>query len=169
MITYVKGDVLKAFDESTNCILMHQENCISIKKSGFAKILYDKFPEAHIQKRLPGYFGDVIFTQVSKDKFVYNLYSQYYPSGPKGEMCTFEGFRAIDDYETRIKALEKCLYKVESHISETNRKILLPLIGSGLAKDKSKSHFSDLDYFMSYIGPTVDKILGNFDINVYYL
>lgn len=168
MIEYIQGDAIKAFEILDNVALLHQENCQSLYKAGFAKILYNKYPKANPNSIMSNYFADAIKTYVGDSKCIVNLYSQYYPGKPSNKLGKYDGFELEDNYTNRIKALEYCLYETTKSVDEDNI-ILMPLIASGLAKDTTKEYTSDLDYFKRYIAPVIGEYLKDYNIKVYYL
>jgi len=173
MIEYIKGDVIKAFKEHQgSCCLMHQENCQSLNKAGFAKSLYDEFPEANPNKVMSQYFGEYLLKSIKEKseykKFIINLYTQYYPGSPSNKIAKINGYELTDNFNNRINALKNCLKRLNWVLNEDNT-IFIPLIASGLAKDKTKNYISDLDYFQKYIAPVIEECLEDFTIKVYYL
>ena len=174
MIEYIKGDVIEAFDNcQESCCLLHQENCQSIGKAGFAKTLYYKYPEANPNRVMSSWFGNYKSTIINKirykSKIIINLYSQYYPGHSSSKTFNIiEGYEIIDNYYNRIVALKTCLIKfsIEKMIGYT---IYMPLIASGLAKDYTKEFISDLDYFKKYTALIVEEELKDFNVKVYYL
>ena len=168
MIEYIQGDIIKAFEELDNVALLHQDNCSSLYKKGFAKILYDKYPKANTNSIMSNYFGDAIKTYVDDSKCIVNLYSQYYPGKPSDKLGKYESFELPDNYNNRIKALEHSLYETTKIVDEGDL-IIMPLIASGLAKDATKEYSSNLDYFKKYIAPIVEEYLKDYNVKVYYL
>lgn len=168
MIEYIQGDIIKAFEELDNVVLCHIDNCNSLYKAGFAKILYNKYPKANPNSVMSQYFGDIIKNYIEDNKYIINLYSQYYPGKPSDKLGKYQGFELPDNYNNRIKALEHCLYQITEIISE-DYIIIMPLIASGLAKDTTKEYSSDLDYFKRYIAPIIEKYLEDYNVKVYYL
>lgn len=169
MIEYIQGDIIKAFEELDNVVLCHIDNCSSLYKKGFAKTLYDKYPKANANSVMTQYFGDIRKTYIQEDnKYIINLYSQYYPGNSSDKLGKYEGFELPDNYNNRIKALEHCLYTVDTVINQ-DFLIIMPLIASGIGKCSSKEYSSDLDYFKRYIAPIVEEYLKDYNVKVYYL
>ena len=175
MIEYIQGDIIKAFEELDDVVLLHQENCSSLHKKGFAKVLYDKYPQANSNSVMSQYFGNIYDTNINSGKYIINLYSQYYPGNPSNKPGKYQGFEVIDNYVNRIKALQYCLKGVVyfvDNLEETLQDkytIIMPLIASGLAKDSTKEYTSDLDYFQRYIASVIEEYLEDYNVKVYYL
>lgn len=79
MIHITHGDLL----ESDCTIIGHQANCFSTMKSGIAKQIVKRYPivaEADLQYPLPpkARLGKHSFVRVSDQRFVMNLYGQYF-------------------------------------------------------------------------------------------
>ena len=163
MIEYIQGDIIKSFEKLDNVVLLHQENVISKYKKGFAKVLYDKYPNAYKQVT-EDYFGNIVTTKFDENKYIVNFYSQFYPGKP---------YKKDDKYDDRVVALKECLSNLLYDFYGTNflnnATIILPLIASGLAKDITKEYTSDLDYFQRYIAPIIEKYLEDYNVKVYYL
>jgi len=173
MIEYIKGDLIQAFDSFQEpCYLLHQENCTSLGKKGFAKVLYDKYPEANPNQVMLNWFGEYLLENVNKviggHKAIVNLYCQYYPGSPSNVKAYYSNFEIEDNFKNRIVALNKCLDRINALFDE-DKTIFMPLIASGLAKDMGLKHDSDLDYFQRYIAPIVEEHLKDFTVKVYYL
>ena len=112
--------------EANTKYIAHQCNCITQHSAGIAKAIFDKFPYANTYQYRPwpsilgnidvcgteynritlyNYpSGNIYSSGVDKNEYRYviNMYVQYYPGGPK----------LFDNYELRLKNLQKCLDKV---------------------------------------------------------
>lgn len=178
-INYIQGNIIDAFNENKINTIAHQCNCISRNVSGFANVLFSKYSDLHathnifIDEKID-VFGKILEYQIN-NKFIVNMYSQYYPGGPSNKLFRInENEIKVDNLETREKALIQCLKQVYNLNLPDNQSIILgiPLIASGLASDKTlKSNKTDLEYFKLYIEPILQDLLSetNFKINVYYL
>lgn len=185
MITYKQADIIKEFKECPDYpILAHQANCFKMG-SGVAAAILKEWPDAQLKesnwpiKR----FGNNEYhypkiNHVYKKGMIVNMCSQFYP-GPCAPSDN------IDNFETRRKALEQCLYdlrntyELQNYDAKTKpqdmffpfpAKILMPLVASGLAADKAmKKNMTDLEYFKLYIAPVIEEILKDIDVTVCYL
>lgn len=170
----IKGDLIEAFKKHDGkCVLLHQENCISLEKLGIAKALYQEFPQAHIKRDMSSNFGRLHVTYgVLPDKSIVNLYSQFYPGRSAENYCKYNGFQIKDNFINRKRALEVCLEQIIDLI-DRDVLIMMPLIASGLAKDQTLPYTSDLDYFTRYVKPIIQEALegqfNSFKVQVYYL
>lgn len=121
----VEGDLIA---EVSSGLIVHQVNAQGVMRSGFAKALYEKYPEVREMyldrykmnqyHRGSEYMGDIQVVQVDLDLFVVNMVSQQF-YGSDGQKYT--------SYD----ALDTCLRK----ISIKNKGIMPvhhPLIGCGL-------------------------------------
>lgn len=173
MITYIKGDLIKAFESGEINIIAHQCNCQGNMGAGIAKLLANKYPELKQTdkercdlfkdepERLVGRYS---LYEPNEKQVIYNIYSQYFIGSPK------TGF---DTFEQRLNWLIRALWYIKGNTrylkgdSIEPLNIGIPLIASGLAKDKNKPHTSDLDYFQKYIASHIENIFDN--LKVYYL
>lgn len=171
MITkYVKGDLIEGFNKTKNHnVIVHQTNCITgTKVSGVAKAIIEAFPETKSA------FRSVMFCMIAPTwlgkhvdfRGILNFNTQYYPGSPTNKEFTSGNIRYNDDLKTRYEALDKCLKLINLYVPKKTT-LHIPLYASGTAKDPSKEHESDLDYFKKYIAPYFDRI--NNPVIVYYL
>lgn len=176
-----QGDLLKAFDNGEIDVIMHCENCEGLNYfKGIAKVIHDKYPELtklHVEHCKNLYaFGSSLILDTDKGKVI-NLYGQLFRGAPsnrekviepinKGEIYTQTIF--VDNFESRLQALESSLKSVKKEIKD--RKVGIPLLLSGLASNKKlKGYMTDLEYFKKYIAPIVKETLKDYNVTVYYL
>lgn len=163
MIKFKQGDLLEAFKNGEIEVIAHQENCISKQYKGIAKIIHNLYPETIDRNR---YFGNITVHNTING-IVVNMYSQYYPGSPSDKLFIKYDYEIPDNYHNRIIALQNCLKSIKANYSD--KKIGLPLIASGLAKNNNLKHSSDLDYFVSYIYPVIEDYFKYLDVTIYYL
>lgn len=177
-INYIQKDIIDALRKNEINAIAHQCNCVTKSVSGFANVIFNEFPmlgEGHFEyiKDKSSCFNTT-YTYIENDKYLINIYSQYYPAGPSNLFFTHNNVYYNDDFKTRCIALENCLKNIFNQALLENRELNLgiPLIASGLAADRTlKSNKTDLEYFKLYIEPILQNVLSetNFKINVYYL
>lgn len=169
MIKYKQGDLLQAFENREIDTFIIQENCTVGMGAGISKSVINKYPEIRkynleqlkIAKIAPkDVLGLLVPYMLNDKRFIYGVYSQYFPGSPRTEFDTFE---------QRINWLEKG-FDTFNRTNYNNIKLGLPLISSGLAACKvKKAGLTDLDYFKKYIAPIVKKYLNDVDVTIYYL
>lgn len=164
MIQFKQGNLLEAFENGEVNFIAHQENCVSDRYLGIAKLIHEKYPTTLTNKPI---FGEGIYHDIDENKIIMNMYSQYYPGSPSTKTFIKRGYEIVDSFQTRITALSNCLETFE--YIKNDCKIGLPLIASGLAKVKEKFHTSDLNYFKKYIFPVIEKYINHLDVTIYYL
>jgi O-acetyl-ADP-ribose deacetylase (regulator of RNase III) len=81
MIEYVRGDLLKAFEQEDINVMAHQCNCFNVMGAGIAKQIANRWPEvkAADAATTPGDISKLgNFTHAwVEDKVVFNLYGQF--------------------------------------------------------------------------------------------
>jgi len=162
MIKYIKGDIIKDFQNGKIDLLAHQCNCTVGHGAGFAKSLAKVYPQINVPVK-ESLLGSNLFVWLLYTKqYICNMYAQVYPGSPDPERTNFESFT------TRLLALRKCLREVEL-FSDVFR-IGMPLVGAGLGADvRLKGYYNDLAYFEKYIAPVVDEVFTKSLINIYYI
>lgn len=143
MIEIITGDLLEAKEK----YIAHQTNCISQKASGIAQTIFQKFPYAdtytnRIQPDIPATIQ--IVGNGQDQRYIINLYAQYYPGKSKYAFSTKDGI------ETREKYFHKCLLRVAK--IENLESIAFPWrIGCGLAGGEWKHTLGQISIFANYI------------------
>lgn len=169
MIKYKQGDLLQAFENGEIDTYIVQENCTVGMGAGISKAIVEKYPEVkkynleqlRIAKEAPeDVLGLLIPYMLNNKRYIYGIYSQYYPGSPQ---------KGFDTHKQRLNWLFKGLDTFNR--SNFNINLGLPLISSGLAKNRELDYISDLDYFKKYIAPIIEDSITNANINVtvYYL
>lgn len=142
-IKIVNGDLL----DSTEQYLAHQCNCCTIRSKHIAKQIFDKYPYSNTYKNrtydestrpIPGTID--IMGNGSNQRYIINMYAQYYPSSSK---------YSNDTKELRISFFKKCLESI-SQIQEI-KEIAMPYkIGCGSAS-------GDWDVYYKIISEFAEK------------
>lgn len=162
---YLNKNIFEDFDNGVINVILHQENVVSKGFAGIAKTIHDKYPSTLPRNNRK--FGMIESTEVEEDKYIVNMYSQFFTGSPNSGKFFDDSTNSLleDNFEQRINALKQCLHSVESTFVDKN--IRIPLIASRLARLNGYDNMSDLEYFKKFIAPVVENILPN--INVYYL
>ncbi len=184
-IEYIQGDIFKAFEDKHFNFLLHQCNCTVGMGAGIARIIKDKYPSvSKMDNKLIHYdvfqnefplkvYGNSFINKVDENKYVVNLYSQFYIGSP-------EKVDNNDNFYGRKQALKRAfkhfLIQVESlGLINKTIEIGMPLIASDLAADSDlKEGLNTLEYFQRYIEECFieSKYIGEsikINIKVYYL
>lgn len=156
---YIQGDLIQMFKENKFDMIGHQCNCF-LMGAGIAGALVKEFPEIEMMvnnlKTSVLLFGRYYYIKTDYG-YILNIYSQFNPGG-----CMKKG---IDSFEVRLAALENCLTYIND--AYRDKHIGLPLIASGIAKQKS--NLDDLSYFHAFIEPSVMKCLKDMEVTIVYL
>ena len=121
MITYIKGDLIKDFQNYE--VIVHGCNCFNSFGGGFAAGVAARFPEAYMEdlktkKGDRAKLGTYTHKHISKDNVtIVNAYTQY----------AFGGKAIHADYD----AIRSVFKKINKDFD--GKKIGMPLIGAGLA------------------------------------
>lgn len=162
---YIKGDLFENLQEYD--FILHQCNLTAGMGAGFAKRITEYFSDFKIAKKEKEFINDIGLTKLGDYRVyelnwntVVNLYSQYNTG-----KCRDSG---VDTFENRIEWLEIALNKFANHYKVG--RVKMPLIASDLAADTNrKKGLTSLEYFQKYIAPVVERTLGTFDVEVFYL
>ncbi len=159
---YIQGDLLKAFENKEVDCILHSCNLTIGMGAGIAKAIAEKYPmiveyDKFIRNKATYTPESLLGIPFGKDG-IYNLYIQYFSGGSK------EGF---DTTKQRFYWLSKALTQINK--LEKGKTVGIPLLLSGLAKDKSKPYTSDLNYFQNYIEVMVKDHLTDCTPVIYYL
>jgi len=188
-LNYINKDILQAFEEDEINVILHQCNCTVGMGAGLAKKIADKYPQVNDFDKIMisnckdtslGIikFGYADLIKLSETKHIWNIYSQWYKGSPSNN--TFISvFEMQDSFINRIIALKIALknvranyhFKRDGDLTCETIKIGIPLIASGLAKQKEYKYLSDLDYFKKFIEPIIIECFDNKieELNIYYL
>lgn len=113
MIEIITGDLL----ESKEKYIAHQCNCLTQSSAGTAKAIFDKFPYANTyQYRVRDENGQTtnidtpgtinILGDGQEQRYIINMFAQYYPGKPKFPKSTLDGSTV------RLNYFYKCLLRV---------------------------------------------------------
>ena len=143
MSQYVKiidGNLLEAKEK----YLAHQCNCATIKSAHLAKSVFDKYPYANTYKSrtydkstrsIPGTID--VLGNGSDQRFVINMYAQYYPSKAK---------YANDSYALRMGWFKQCLDEIAK--IDSIKDLALPFnCGCGSAGGDWNQYYSEICNF----------------------
>lgn len=129
-----KGDLLN----SSAQYIAHQCNCVSQGVAGLAKLIFDKYPWAdHSSRTKRDDMGTIsVHGNGANQRYVINMYAQYYPGGPKGN----------DSDELREKSFACCLNQIAK--IDGLKSIAFPhSIGCGLAQGYWPNYLSMIEDF----------------------
>lgn len=151
MIEIVKGDLL----DSKEKYIAHQCNCLTQNSAGTAKAIFDKYPYADTYTRrerladgtntnvdVPGTI--TILGNGQDQRYVINMYAQYYPGKSKYPKSTLDGIPVRRNY------FHRCLLRVAK--IEGLESIALPWrIGCNLAGGDWEWYLGTLTNFANYV------------------
>ena len=140
-IKIVQGDLLNSTEE----YILHQCNCVSVEAKTLAKLIFDKFPHANTyikrQRFNKSTFSKPATFEILGDgineKYIINLYSQYYPAQSK---------LAFDSKEERLVWFKQGL----NEIAKLNKikNIAMPYnIGCGAAGGNWNDYYKIIEDF----------------------
>lgn len=158
MIEIVQGDLL----EATEKYIAHQCNCLTQNSAGTAKAIFDKYPYANTyacRERQPD--GDTLNKGVpatidiigngQDQRYVINMYAQYYPGKPKFPKSSLDGSGVRLDY------FYKCLLRVAK--IPNLESIAFPWrIGCNLGGGSWEHYLGTLTNFANYVGEKDVKV-----------
>ena len=152
MIEIVKGDLL----DSKEKYIAHQCNCLTQDSAGAAKAIFDKYPYANTYARrvrladgtntnvdVPGTLA--VMGNGQDQRYVLNMYSQYYPGKPKYPQSTLDGIPARRNY------FHRCLLRV-AKLPELESIAFPWRIGCNLAGGDWEWYLGTLTNFANYVG-----------------
>jgi O-acetyl-ADP-ribose deacetylase (regulator of RNase III) len=140
----IDGNIL----DSDSIFIAHQTNCVSETAGGVAAAIFNKWPQSNdYVRKTHGKFGTIKIYQVEREKYIINMYAQYYPGG--------QNFYPNDNAIKRLIAFRNCLDQIIDTISlicqQNNIKIptiSFPyMIGCGLAGGDWSKYFKSLQDF----------------------
>lgn len=151
MIEIVTGDLL----DSKEKYIAHQCNCLTENSAGTAKAIFDKWPHANTYVNrikdenglttnidTPGHI--TILGDGKTDRYVINMYAQYYPGRPKFPKSTLDGIPARQNY------FHRCLLRV-AQIPELESIAFPWRVGCGLAGGDWEWTLGTIVNFANYI------------------
>ena len=152
MIEVVTGDLL----ESKEKYIAHQCNCLTQNSAGAAKAIFDKYPHANTyERRVRGEDGQTTNVDVpgtiailgdgKEQRFVVNMYAQYYPGKPKYPKSSLDGSAV------RLSYFYTCLLRV-AKIPDLESIAFPWRIGCNLAGGNWDLYLGNLTNFAQYVG-----------------
>jgi hypothetical protein len=159
-IEYKRGNIIAAYDSGEIDIIAHACNRTVGMGGGIARILKEKFKiDSDLERELRNDF-DTPMVMIGD---LCNIYCMLRPGGPSMGFAKTNTGVYDDSSWDRLDRLEKALTKLT--IDNPKKKIGIPLVLSGLARDNSKKEFTDLIYFQKF----VVEFIKHLPITVYYL
>ena len=145
-IKIIEGNLL----DSPDTYIAHQCNCTGQFAGGVAKVIFEKWPKCDDYIRgTHGEFGSFKVHRVEKEKWVVNMFTQYWGGGPQ------ENLPGNDDraYDREIM-FARCLFFMTQGLVSRSRQIRRPLtvsmpylIGCGLARGNWNNYLRMLAIF----------------------
>lgn len=105
MIEIVTGDLLNSKEK----YIAHQCNCLTQNSAGTAKAIFDKFPHAntYATRTVADLLGTIkVLGNGLDQRYVINMFAQYYPGRPKYPNSVKDGSLAREQY------FHRCLLRV---------------------------------------------------------
>jgi O-acetyl-ADP-ribose deacetylase (regulator of RNase III) len=143
MIEIVTGDLL----DSKEKYIAHQCNCLTQKSAGTAKAIFDKYPHAntYADRVDPDILGSIkILGDGIEDRFVINMFAQYYPGKPKYPNSEKDGLLSREKY------FHKCLMKI-AKLSDLESIAFPWKIGCNLGGGAWDHYLGTLTNFANYV------------------
>jgi len=189
MLHFINKDIIVGFMNNEIDIIAHQCNCTKGMGAGVAKQIAVNFPISERMDEVVRKDFDLIginhLIEVEENKYICNMYSQYYIGGPTDKLFKYDtiinsssglNFRfaeieIADNMNNRLVFLKDCLHQIKDNTNLKDKRLGIPLLASGLAADTNKktADMTDLEYFKLYIAPTVLEVLDDRDVFVYYI
>lgn len=141
MIEIISGDLLK----SDAKFIAHQTNCVSKSAAGIAAKIFQKYPysNSYLTREKYSSPGTIdIFGNGNDQRYIINMYSQFYPGKPN--------LSQIDNLEIRKKYFYNCLREI-SKIKNLESIGFNYNIGCGLAGGNWEEYFKLLSKFENYV------------------
>lgn len=143
MITIIDQNLL----ESPEQFIAHSCNCLTKNSAGTAKNIFNKYPYAntYVTRTQPSIPGNIdILGNGSSERWIINMYSQYYPGVPKYVNSQLDGV------QIRKKYFYQCLLKI-SRISNLQSIAFPYKINCNLAGGDWNITFGQLKNFEKYV------------------
>lgn len=143
MLEIINGDLFDAKEK----YLLHQCNCVTNRAAHLAKDVFDKYPYADVYsgraiESVPGTID--IRGNGADQRYVINMFGQYYPGGPKYPLS------AKDGTTIREKYFHKCLLKV-AQIPDLESVALPWRVGCGAAMGNWDHYLGTITNFANFV------------------
>lgn len=151
MIEIVKGNLL----DSKEKYIAHQCNCLTQNSAGTAKAIFDKFPYAntYATRTEPDVPSTIkILGNGDDQRYVINMFAQYYPGKPKYPNSDKDGTKA------RQKYFHQCLLRV-SKISDLTSIAFPWKIGCNLGGGDWEWYLGTITNFAKYVKESQNTIV----------
>lgn len=157
MIEIVTGDLLNAQEK----YIAHQCNCLTYKSAGTAKAIFDKFPHSNTYERrlpqedksqikdIPGTI--IIMGDGQEQRYVINMYAQYYPGRSKYPLSSLDGI------PVRLNYFYKCLLRV-AKIPDLESIAFPWRIGCNLGGGNWEHYLGTITNFANYVAEKNIKV-----------
>jgi O-acetyl-ADP-ribose deacetylase (regulator of RNase III) len=141
VIQIFNGDLLNSNEK----YIAHQANCVSNSWSGVAKAIFEKYTYSNVYKNrkhhdVPG--TNKIMGDGVSDRFVINMFSQYYPGVANNSK--------FDCVSARQTYFHSCLRQI-AKIKDLNSVAFPFMIGCGLAGGDWNWYLGELNNFADFV------------------
>lgn len=147
-IEIITGDLLSAKEQ----YIAHQCNCLTQNSAGTAKAIFDKFPYAnsYAARDVADTMGTIkIFGNGEDQRYVVNMYAQYYPGRSKYPASDKDGIQA------RLNCFDRCLLRIAN--IEGLKNVAFPYkIGCNLGGGNWEDYLKRLTGFAEHVEKTKD-------------
>lgn len=143
MVIIIHGNLL----ESKEKYIAHQCNCLTQSSAGIAKNIFDKYPYANTysSRTEPDTLASIkILGDSLENRFVINMFAQYYPGKPKYPESKLDGILARQQY------FYQCLLKI-AKISDLESIAFPYKIGCNLAGGDWNYYYGVLNNFANHV------------------
>lgn len=143
IISIIQGNLLDAQET----YIAHQCNCLTIKSAGIALDIFNKYPYSndYAKRKSPSTPGTIMVHGDGVDqRYVINMFAQYYPGKPKYPDSSLDGIKARQTY------FHKCLLQIAK--LPNLESIAFPMgIGCNLAGGDWDWYYGMLKIFEQYV------------------
>lgn len=148
MIEIIAGDLLLAKEK----YIAHQCNCLTQTSAGTAKAIFDKYPysDTYANREESDVMGTIKILGNGEDqRYVINMFSQYYPGRPKYPNSTKDGLK------TREHFFHQCLLRI-AQIPDLESIAFPWKIGCNLGGGDWQHYLGTLNNFAKYVKEKYD-------------
>lgn len=143
MINIVQGDLLDAKEK----YIVHQCNCISQKSAHLAAAVFGRYPYADVYtgRVAPNNPGTILIKGDGKSqRYVINIFGQYYPGSPKFTNSSLDGSKIREKY------FHQCLLELVK-VQDLESVAFPYRIGCGAAGGNWKYYLGTLHNFSEFV------------------